>query len=307
MGGAFSVCHENLRREGFAMIPKRVLGKTGARISILGFGTAPAGNRLNQKDAVRLYEEALNLGVTYFDTAPDFAGYGNAQNQLGHLLRKRRREVFLVTKCYEPDGETALRLLKRNLAELQTDHADLVFVHSLGADKMDPKVVFGRGGCYAALVKAKADGLTRFVGFSGHNRPGRFVEALRRFPVDVLLNAVNFADQHTYRFEHTVWPLAAKARIGLLAMKVYGGQLKNQSTLSHSRLPGSHHDAAFRYALSLPGVASAAIGMATGDELRQNARRARNFRPLSASETAQLKRAGRNYSGLWGPHFGPVK
>ena len=97
------------------MLPTRLLGKTGERISILGFDTAAAGTRLNLKEAVRLYEEALNLGVTYFDTAPEFAGYGKAQEQLGYLLRERRKEVFLVTKCWEPKGEDALKLLQQNL------------------------------------------------------------------------------------------------------------------------------------------------------------------------------------------------
>ncbi len=289
------------------MLPTRVLGKTGERISILGFGTAAAGTRLKLRDAVRLYEEALNLGVTYFDTAPEFAGYGKAQEQLGYLLKERRKEVFLVTKCYEPDGDAALKLLRRNLRELQTDHADLVFVHSVGADKMKPRIVFGRKGCYAALMKAKADGLTRFVGLSGHNRPGRFVKALRNFDVDVLLNAVNFADQHTYNFERHVWPLAAKARIGLIAMKVFGGELKSQrNKLSHSLMPRKHLEAALRYALSRPGVASAAIGMATRAELHQNIQWAKNFKPLTSGEAAQLSRIGQDLASDWGPRFGPA-
>lgn len=289
------------------MIPTRPLGKTGERISILGFGTAPAGNRLQLKPAVRLYEEALNLGVTYFDTAPDFAGYGRAQKQLGYLLKDRRKEVFLVTKCYEPDGDKALRLLERNLRELQTDHADLVFVHSVGADKMDPDVVFGRQGCYPALMKAKANGLARFVGLSGHNRPGRFAEALKNFKVDALLNAVNFADRHTYNFEQEVWLPAARAGVGLIAMKVFGGKApREKSRLSHSLLPPRYHDFAFRYALSRSQVAAAAIGMAARAELHQNIQRANGFQPLTRREMQKLSALGQQLSGEWGPHLGAV-
>ena len=76
--------------------------------------------------------------------------------------------MFLVTKCYEPDSERALKLLERSLKELGTTYADLVFVHSVGADKMDPRIVFSKNGTYAALMRAKALGLTRFVGLSGH-------------------------------------------------------------------------------------------------------------------------------------------
>jgi len=289
------------------MVPTRLLGKTGERISILGFGMAAAGTRLNLKEAVRLYEEALNLGVTYFDTAPEFAGYGKAQKQLGYLLRERRKEVFLVTKCWEPKGEDALKLLQQNLRKLQTDYADLVFVHSVGADKMDPKVVFGRRGCYAALMKAKANGLTKYVGFSGHNRQGRFVDALKNFKVDVLLNAVNFVDHHTYNFEQEVWPLANKKQVGLIAMKVFGGEnKKKRGGLSHSMIPQRFHEMAFRYALSQPGIASAAIGMATRAELHQNIKWAKNFKPITSREAAKIREMGKEFAKNWGPHFGPI-
>lgn len=287
------------------MIPTRLLGKTGQKISNLGFGTAAAGKRLKLKDAVRLYEEALNLGVTYFDTAPSFAGYGNAQKQLGYLLKERRKEVFLVTKCWEPRGDDALKLLKQNLRDLQTDYADLVFVHSVGSDKMDPEIVFSRNGCYNAMRKAKADGLARFIGFSGHNRPHRFVQAIKNFQADVLLNAVNFIDHHTYNFENEVWPLAQKRKMGLIAMKVFGGQDKlEERKLSHSMMQPKFHDMAFRYALSQPGIAAAAIGMATRAELHQNVKRAKSFKPLSSKEMIRLQEMSKELAKNWGTHLG---
>lgn len=288
-------------------MPSRVLGKTGVELPILGFGTGASGERLNLTDAVRLYETAFQEGITYFDTAPEFAGYGKAQWQLGHLLRQVRSEIFLVTKCFEPDGERALRLLEQSLRELQTDYADLVFVHSVGDDKMDPRVVFGKSGTYAALMKAKSMGLARFVGLSGHSRPARFREAMRRFDIDVLLNAVNFADRHTYNFEEQVWSVAARANVGLIAMKVFGGARNPApASVSHCRMPAEHLDTAFRYALSLPQVACATIGMATQQELADNLRRARTFTPLSVRETRHLEGVGSLLAREWADHFGPV-
>ncbi len=288
-------------------LPSRVLGKTGVELPILGFGTAASGTRLPQREAVALYEAAFEEGITYFDTAPELGGYGQAQHQLSHLVRQVRSRMFLVTKCFEPDGERALRLLERSLKELQTDYADLVFVHSVGDDKMDPRTVFGKSGTYAALMKAKAGGLTRFVGLSGHNRPGRFRDALRHFEIDVLLNAVNFADCHTYGFEEQIWPAAARANVGLIAMKVYGGaQHPAPAGLSHCRMPAAYRDSAFRYALSIPGVACAVIGMATRRELTENLRRARTFTPLSSLEIARLRQEGRLLAREWSDHFGPV-
>ena len=289
------------------MVPTRPLGKTGERISILGFGTAPSGNRLNLKKAIDLYSEALDMGVTYFDTAPSFAGYGRAQNHLGYLLKHRRKEIFLVTKCWEPEGDAALKLLQQNLRELQTDYVDLVFVHSIGSNKMDFKTVFGRRGCYETMMKAKTSGLARFIGFSGHNRPARFVKALRNFQVDVLLNAVNFVDRHTYNFEETVWPLASRLKMGLIAMKVFGGEDKSENIkLSHSIMSVEYHDLAFRYALSIPGIASTAIGMATRVELHQNIKRAKTFKPITPLEANRLKKIGQQLAKNWGPHLGAV-
>ncbi|HXC67246.1 MAG TPA: aldo/keto reductase [Nitrospiraceae bacterium] len=288
-------------------IPARSLGKTGVTLPILGFGTAATGERLNTRDAVRLYETAFRAGITYFDTAPEFAGYGKAQSQLSHLLKQVRPQIFLVTKCYEPDGERALQLLERNLRELGTTYADLVFVHSVGADKMDPRIVFSKHGTYAALMKAKSLGLTRFVGLSGHSRPSRFLEALRQFDIDVLLNAVNFVDRHTYNFEEQVWPAAAQANIGLIAMKVFGGaQDPPPNTLSHSQMPVEYHDMAFRYALSQPHVCCATIGMATHRELEENLDRARMFKPLSIGEARRLHDVGALLARQWTNHFGPV-
>lgn len=290
-----------------APLPTRLLGKTGVTLPILGFGTAAAGRRLNTGDAVRLYETAFRHGIRYFDTAPEFAGYGKAQFQLSHLLKQVRPQIFLVTKCYEPDGERALQLLERNLRELGTTYADLVFVHSVGADKMDPKIVFGKHGTYAALMKAKALGLTRFVGLSGHNRPSRFLYAVGQFQLDVLLNAVNFVDRHTYNFEEHVWPAAARANIGLIAMKVFGGAQKPPPTsLSHSQMPVEYHDLAFRYTLSRPNVCCATIGMATPRELEENLGRAKRFQPLSAGELRRLNDAGALLARQWTDHFGPV-
>jgi len=288
-------------------IPVRVLGKTGVTLPILGFGTAHSGLRLNTRDAVRLYEQAFREGITYFDTAPEFAGYGKAQLQLSHVLPQVRPHVFLVTKCYEPAGDRALKLLERSLKELGTTYADLVFVHSVGADKMDPRIVFSKNGTYAALMRAKALGLTHFVGLSGHSRPSRFLQALRQFDIDVLLNAVNFVDCHTYNFEEQVWPAAAHANIGLIAMKVYGGaQDPAPRTLSHSRMPVEHHDMAFRYALSQPSLCCATIGMVTHRELEENLNRARTFQPLSLEEARRLHDTGARLARQWTDHLGPV-
>src|SRR5262245_6796970 len=92
-----------------AALPQKTLGRTKVKVPILGLGTAAAGHR-KEKEAVAFFNQCIDSGLTYLDTAPEFTGYGKAQKYLGQVLKERRKEVFLVTKCYEPDGEKALKL-----------------------------------------------------------------------------------------------------------------------------------------------------------------------------------------------------
>jgi len=285
-------------------IPRRMLGKTGVQVPILGFGTAPAGIRRSLSIGAGLYNEAIDLGVNYFDTAPTHTGYGRAQAQLGQVVRKRRKEIFLVTKCHEAGGEAALRLLDRNLKELKTDYADLVYVHSLG--DLDLDVAMGKNGILPALLKAKKEGRIRFVGLSGHHRPHKFLKVLAEFDIDVMMCAVNFADRYTYGFEEKIWPTAARKKVGLVAMKVFGGMNYKDPGMTNSIMPAEHLQSAFRYALSLPNVSLAVIGMATREELHRNVEWAKRFQPLTAKDKQALASVGRRLAASWGPHFGPV-
>jgi aryl-alcohol dehydrogenase-like predicted oxidoreductase len=212
-----------------ARLPRRALGKTGIEVPILGLGTVSIGHLTDRKEAEALLNRAIDLGVTYIDTAPPgtriapVTGYVAAQRYLNGVLKERRKEVFLVTKCLETDGKRTLDLLKRNLRELGVEQVDLTHTHSIGHAVYDLDALAADGGPMAALEQARADGLTRFVGVTGHNRPEKFARLLAMRDVDAMMNAVNLVDRHTYAFEDVVWPLARKKRVGLVAMKVYGG------------------------------------------------------------------------------------
>lgn len=291
-------------------LPGRVLGKTGVRVPALALGTAPAGHR-SRKEASRFYDQAISLGVTYMDTAPEFAGYGVAQVALGDVLKQRRDEVFVVTKCYEPDGEKALALLKQNLAELQTDHADLVYAHSIGADKMGLEQMLAPGGVLAALDKARRDGLCRFVGISGHNRPDKFLKVLDNFDVDVMMTAVNYVVRHVYNFEERVWPVAQRKNVGLVAMKVLGGMYLMQTVAEDirakgGRIRGDNVRLALRYAHGLPGLSTVVLGCYDLAELQQAIEWTRDFQPLSSQEEKTLLAQGKELAKQWGEVYGPA-
>jgi aryl-alcohol dehydrogenase-like predicted oxidoreductase len=288
-----------------AVLPQKTLGRTGVKVPALGLGTAPAGFR-PEKEAVAFFHQCLDAGLTYLDTAPEFAGYGKAQVYLGQVLKERRKETFLVTKCAEPNGEKALALLKKNLAELQTDHADLVYAHSIGDDKMTPEKIYAADGVCKALEKAKKDGLTRFVGVSGHNRPERFLKALEEWDFDVMMNAVSLVVRHVYNFEQKVWPAAAKKGVALAAMKVYGGAPGGEKKPKGARLPDDFLRAALRYALGLQQVSVTVVGIHDGDELKQDLEWLRDFKPLTAEELAALDKPSQELAAQWKAVYGPV-
>src|SRR5688572_16472647 len=271
---------------GSLTFPKRKLGRTGQWVPIIGFGTAGIGRGVGDDVAAFLLNRSVDLGVNYIDTAPAIGGYGRAQLQIGRALSARRNEIFLTSKVFEPDGAGARRLLESSLKELRTDYVDLLYVHSLGHDKMDPDIVFAKDGVFEAVMQAKREGLARYVGVSGHNRPDRFVRALADYDLDVLMTATNFVDVHTYNFEGRVWPFAHRREVGLVAMKVYGG-IKGAGH-TPALMDSDHHEQALRYALSLEGCACAVIGMVTADELQENVERARAFTPLGDAERAEL-------------------
>ncbi len=284
-------------------LPQRVLGKTGVRVPILGLGTVAVGNQGDAKKAVAFLHKAIDRGVTYIDTAPPrtsiafFTGYGSAQRFLKAVLKERRKEVFIATKCLETDGDQALKLLRQNLKDLGIDQADLVYTHSIGHADYDFDKLVGDRGPMAALEKARKDGLTRFVGVTGHNRPEKFARVIARRDIDVMMNAVNIVDRHTYAFEDVVWPLARKKRIGLAAMKVYGGGIRA------CKMPAELRHASFRFAQSVAGVALTVIGMGTEQELEQNVEWARTFKPMTPAEAAELKAKTVALARRWGTHL----
>ncbi len=285
-----------------SILPTKVLGRTKAKVPILGLGTAPAGHR-PEKEAIAFYHQCIDSGLTYLDTAPEFAGYGKAQVYLGHVLKERRKEVFLVTKCFEPNGEKALQLLKKNLAELQVEQADLVYAHSIGDDKMSPEKIYAADGVCKTLEKAQRDGLTRFLGVSGHNRPDRFLKALGEWDYDVQMNAVSLVARHIYHFEEKVWPRAAEKEIGLVAMKVFGGSTK---TPKGARMPDAMKRDALRYALGLPQVSVVIVGIHDAEELKQNLAWLKAYKPLSAAELQALDQPTRELARQWDKPYGPV-
>lgn len=275
-------------------VPQVVLGRTQAKVSRLGIGCAYfQRNRVTADDVTATLRRAIELGVNYLDTAPV---YGNAEDKMGPGLRELRDKFFLVTKTEEPTYEGTWKLLKQSLKRMQTDRIDLVHLHNFGDQNLwgDHKTVFGDRGAMGALREARKQGVIRFIGASGHLHPTRFHAALDSGEIDVLMNAVNFVVQHTYDFEHKVWSRARHMNVGLVAMKVLGGAARDQGGF---KMEPQYYEKAIRYALSIPGISVAVLGLENIGELEKAASVVAGARPLSAEESLDLARAGLELAG----------
>ena len=263
-----------------AALPQRELGRTGVPVSLLGLGMASLGSdHTSFAQAEAVVRAALSQGITYVDVSPD---YGNAEDKLKPVFADGKRDgVFLVTKVNpgRPDAAGVQRQIERSLTRMGVGHIDAVHIHNLG--DWDMAALTAPGGALAGLKEARRRGLVKYIGTSGHMRPARFVTALETGEIDLTMNALNFADRHTYDFEGLVLPAARKQGTAVVAMKVLGGA---QGWRYDGRTPGTlaqYHARAIRYSLGLPGVCTAVIGLSTVDEVAQAVQVARAYRPLA--------------------------
>lgn len=287
-------------------LPTRVLGRTGAKVTILGLGTAPIGEARGEvRDAVRIFGEVMDRGVNYIDTARI---YGIAEESLGQLIPARRDKLFLVTKVWVETAAEAEKSLTESLRQLKTDHVDLVHIHHIGGKNLDK--VLADDGVFPYLLKQKAAGKLRFIGLSGHARPPLFLRMLETRQIDVVMSVMNYADRNIYGFENTVLPACRSQNVGVVAMKVYagikGGFPNHRKAWVGCNTPPERLPQALAYALDLEGVSSAIIGPYTLEQALQNVELARRYRPLREEERTELLAYGRDLATELGPRYGPV-
>ena len=288
-------------------MPRRLLGKTGEKVSLLALGTWPSGkcDTIDDRGVANLVGEALDLGVNFVDSAP---AYDNAEEGIGKAIQKRRDEVFLSTKVWADTAAQAQESFEGSLRALRTDHVDLLSIHSIGNRKVDQ--VTADDGALSYLLRQKEMGKTRFVGITGHSLPETFVPFVESGQIDVLLCAMNFVDRHVYGFEEKVLPAAVRQDMGVACIKVFGG-MKGGFGVADGPDTGPQMGTrrlqqAINYCLGLPGVATLVIGVHTVGQLRQNVEMVKNYTPLTQEEQAALNEIGRRQAKDWGPRFGPV-
>jgi len=194
-------------------MPKRVLGKTGEKISVVGFGGIALRNN-GQDFANENVAMAYDMGITYFDIAPS---YGDSQALLGPALEPFRKDVFLACKTGEFDREGSEAELNESLRQLRTDHVDLYQFHALSRME-DLDRIFGPGGAMETFDRARKEGKIRYIGFSAHNEEVA-LKAMELFDFDTILYPINCVCWHNGNFGPQVFKTARKKDMGVLALK----------------------------------------------------------------------------------------
>jgi aryl-alcohol dehydrogenase-like predicted oxidoreductase len=281
-------------------IPRRVLGTTGQKVTVLVLGGVAAMKDAPTKDfhPAQLANAALDAGLNYFDTAAAY-GDGQSERNYGEVLVTRRKEVFLATKTGDRSYDGALRGVEASLKRLQTDHLDLLQVHGVSAkedftrwDKPD--------GVMKALYRLREEKVTRFIGVTGHESPEAMRRAIELFDFDTILTTFN-PTARRLPFQRVVLPVARARQIGILAMKIMGGgfgSLAVGNPIKNDLDKYWYHDQAprqaeagrlIRYALGLP-ISAAIVGMGSLEHLRINVAAVREGRPLNEAQRAELEK-----------------
>jgi predicted aldo/keto reductase-like oxidoreductase len=273
------------------VVPTRPFGKTGIEVSILGFGTS-----LHVSFSRLLLRQALNWGVTYWDTANTYMG-GNSEKAIGKYFGKYpedRKKIFLVTKTHASTAKSRTRDLNLSLERMQTDYIDLFFIHSVwSVDELDNQTK-------SWAKKAKAAGKIRLFGFSTHsNMQECLLGGAKLDWIDGIMMTYNYRLMHTDNMRRAV-DACFEAGIGLTAMKTQGGGQVRSDSQTELDLAGRFLQKGFTDAQAKlkavwqnQNIASICSEMPNMTILMANVAAANNKTKLSARDTQLLQQYAR--------------
>jgi predicted aldo/keto reductase-like oxidoreductase len=253
----------------------RTLGKTGLKVTTLGFGCMITSDP-------SVVERAADLGINYFDTARGYQG-GNNERMVGAALKARRKQVFISSKSHGGSKQEALDNLETSLRELGTDYLDVWYLHG----RSSPREVTDE--LIEAQQLAKQQGKTRFVGISTHSgQPELIPWMVKKGVFDVVLAAYNFTMDPGMG---TVLEEASQAGLGIVAMKVMAGgfrRLRPGSPLYPKMKQEGAMLAALKWVVKNPSVHTTVPSMTDMDQLDENLRAMAE--PYSPAEEKLLAR-----------------
>jgi aryl-alcohol dehydrogenase-like predicted oxidoreductase len=203
---------------------KRRFGRTGHHSTIAIFGAA-AFYEISQTEADKTMEKVIAAGVNHIDVAP---GYGQAEERLGPWMPQIRDRFFLGCKTGERQKADAAAEMRRSLERLQVDKFDLFQLHGI-TNMQELDQVTGSGGALEAIIDARNEGLTDYIGITGHGNqaPAVFLEALDRFDFDTVLFPINFVQWGDAEYRRNSEELLRQCRekdLGVMVIKAIAKQ-----------------------------------------------------------------------------------
>jgi len=199
------------------MIERRPFGRTDHLSSVTLFGAAALA-RASQDEADRALEVLLRHGVNHIDTA---ARYGDSELRIGPWMARHRKDFFLATKTGSRTAKEGREDIHRSIERLRVDHVDLIQLHSLGHPD-DWDVAMGEGGVLEAAIEARQQGLTRFIGVTGHGWTiaAMHRRSLARFDFDSVLLPYNYFMAENERYRRSFEEIQAICRERNVAVQV---------------------------------------------------------------------------------------
>lgn len=261
---------------------KNALGKSAKIVSRLGFGGAPAG----LKDYVREYTptdaaardevsraigRALELGITYFDSAPGY-GAGVSEEIFGEVL-KGREDIFVATKVAPNFFADIRRSLAESLERLKRPAVDLLQLHGTSYSEEQVDAILKSGGVADQLDQLKEEGLIGHIGFTSEDNNAAVYALLKSGRFDVMQICYNFIYQHPYEPSRPFGSIleAHNLGVGVVTMRAPTSGIV-QRWIQHVN-PENTFDytpALIQFPLSNPLVNVALVGMRTVAEVEQN-------------------------------------
>lgn len=243
----------------------RTLGKTGLKISRMGFGGIPI-QKIDEEGTRKLLHEMMEKGVNYIDSA---RGYTVSEQYIGYGLEGIRDKFVLATKSMSRTKEAMAADIETSLGNFRTDYIDLYQVHNPSMEQLDQ--VMGEGGALEALMEARAAGKIGHIGLTAHSTEV-FERALELDWVETIMFPYNIVEQQGAELIHK----CAEKNIGFIVMKPLAGGAIEDASLAH------------RYVCSNPDVTVVIPGMAEIHELEQNLAACSNTEPLTQEELKEM-------------------
>lgn len=287
--------------ETVAGLPRRVLGRTGQKLSVVGF-PGLALIHYEQKRCDEAVHSAFDRGVNYYDVAPAY-GNGQCETKLGIGLQGLdRTRYFLACKTKKRDAEGARLELEQSLKLLKTDHFDLYQMHHL-VKVEDVKKALGPGGAIEMFLKAKEQGKVKYLGFSAHSTKAA-LEMLKGFRFDTAMFPINFVEFYLRDFGREVIELAHQKGTAVIAIKPMSrgpwpkGMEQSHKWWYRPTVEQKELDLAWRFTLSRPGVV-AGIPPSFLDLLDLAIEAAKRYRPPTEAELGDMRQIAKSCESLF--------